>query len=614
MPRCLNNYRKPFFKKEIQSTNISPMKNQNLSRTYFGIQNIALSLLAAAGLASCAGLGSMLKKYDKMVSYEVKPNPLEMHGDTVAVNVSGKYNPKYFAKKVSLTITPTIKYNGGEKALKPVEVQGEKVKEGKGKVIVFKEGGSFSYTDRTGYIPEMKNCDLVVKITGKQKSKTKEFPEKKMGDGTIITPLLVKNDEKPLLGKDNFQKTYPVTQKTEIFFLVNMSDVRASEVKGENMKNTQGFIEEKRIAKRFVFKGASVSAYASPDGELSLNENLATNRAKTSVKYYSNLAKGKAKDKNQMLPGAEAETFYTTVTTAEDWDGFKILMQQSSINDRELILRVLEMYADGERREKEIKNLSATYNEIREQILPKLRRSVIAWNCEQQSRPDDEILQLSSSAPDSLANEEILYAATLTGDINTKLGIYKNADRLYGSTDWRCPNNAGYCNILLNKPGDAQSALDKAKGLNSSAQEVMNNLGILARWKGDRKTAMEYYDKAGASAEVSHNKGIVNIRDGKYGDAVTNFGAENSFNSALAKTLNGNGDGALTTLDASAEKEDALSYYLKAIVGARKGSADLLLNNLKIAITKDASFKSKAKEDLEFFKYRDNADFKALVG
>ena len=68
------------------------MKNQ--------IQNVALSLLAVAGLASCAGLGSMMKKYDKMVKYEVKPSPLEMHGDTVVANVSGTYSPKYFAKKV----------------------------------------------------------------------------------------------------------------------------------------------------------------------------------------------------------------------------------------------------------------------------------------------------------------------------------------------------------------------------------------------------------------------------------------------------------------------------------------------------------------------------------
>jgi len=205
------------------------MKNQ--------IQNVALSLLAVAGLSSCAGLGSMMKKYDKMVKYEVKPSPLEMHGDTVVANVSGKYDPKYFAKKVSITITPVLKYNGGEKALKPVEVQGEKVKVGSGKVVVFKEGGNFSYSDKTAYIPEMKNCELVLKIQGKKGSKTKDFPDKKIADGTIITPLLVKNDEKPLVGDHNFKKSYPVTQVSEIFFLVNTSNVRPSEASNESMKS-----------------------------------------------------------------------------------------------------------------------------------------------------------------------------------------------------------------------------------------------------------------------------------------------------------------------------------------------------------------------------------------
>jgi len=582
------------------------MKNQ--------IQNIALSILAVSGLSACAGLGSMVKKYDKLVKYEVKPSPLEMHGDTVVVTVSGTYNPKYFAKKVSLTITPVLKYNGGEKALKSVEVHGEKVKDGTGKSVAFNAGGSFSYHDMVAYIPEMKNCELVLKIQGKQGSKTKDFPEKKIADGTIITPLLVKNDEKPMLGKHNFQKTYPVTQKTEIFFLVNTANVRSSEVRGNSMTATKKFIKEKRLAKGFSFKGASVSAYASPDGELSLNENLAENRAKATVKYYSNLAKRRAKDKNQLIPGADAKDFYTTTTTAEDWDGFKSHMQASNIADKELILRVLEMYPDGVKREQEIKNLSATYKEVSEQILPKLRRSIITWNCEQVSRSDEEISKFASTTPDSLTNNEILYAATLVNDINAKLSIYKNADRLYGAKDWRCSNNIGYGNIMLNKSADAKTALDKAKGLNADAPAVNNNLGILARWSGERVKAMDYYNKAGSGSEVSHNKGIVNIRDGKYGDAVGNFGSENSFNSALAKVLAGNGDDALSTLDASPEKDDALSYYLKAIVGARKGTADLLITNLKTAISKDASFKNKAKEDLEFFKFRDNADFKALVG
>ncbi|MCE3281166.1 MAG: hypothetical protein K0S44_3357, partial [Bacteroidetes bacterium] len=36
-------------------------------------------------------------------------------------------------------------------------------------------------------------------------------------------------------------------------------------------------------------------------------------------------------------------------------------------------------------------------------------------------------------------------------------------------------------------------------------------------------------------------------------------------------------------------------------------------NNLKAATQKDASFKQMAKDDAEFIKFRDNADFKAAV-
>ena len=79
------------------------------------------------------------------------------------------------------------------------------------------------------------------------------------------------------------------------------------------------------------------------------------------------------------------------------------------------------------------------------------------------------------------------------------------------------------------------------------------------------------------------------------------------------RLLAGDLDGALTTIDKSSEKEDALSYYLKAIIGARKGNKDMLVNNLRSAISKDPSLKEKAKSDVEFLKYRDDADFKAVV-
>jgi len=107
--------------------------------------------------------------------------------------------------------------------------------------------------------------------------------------------------------------------------------------------------------------------------------------------------------------------------------------------------------------------------------------------------------------------------------------------------------------------------------------------------------------------------GIVEIQNGNYPAAVTDFGDNNSFNAALAKLLNNGLDDAVTAIDNSNEKDAAVSFYLKAIVGARKNSADLLITNLKTAIEKDGSFKQMATDDAEFIKFRDNADFKAAI-
>ena len=232
---------------------------------------------------------------------------------------------------------------------------------------------------------------------------------------------------------------------------------------------------------------------------------------------------------------------------------------------------------------------------------------------DKKSRTDEMISRLATSHPDSLSIEELLYGATLTNDLNTKLSIYQVAEKQYG-TDWRASNNLGVAYLMNNKVDDAKAAFDRAsKNANGNAI-VMNNTGIIYSKQGDRKSAMDYYNKAsGAGDEVNYNKGILNIRDGKYTDAVTNFGNYKGFNLALAQLLNGNPESVAGTIDASNEKDMAMSFYLKAIASSRKGDATGGLAFLKTAIEKDASLKAMAKDDCEFLKWRDNADFKSLT-
>lgn len=573
------------------------------------LRNLSLALGATALLVGCNGLGKMVKKQSTF-TYDVKPNPLEMHGDSIVFSVSGKYPAKLFAKKAIVTITPVVKYAGGEKAMKPVILVGEKAV-GSGQKISYEKGGTFSYTsEKFAYEPAMKVATVELRAQGAVKKKTKIFTPVTLADGTIITPLLVRNDEKGIYAADAFVKSVPANQIANIYYLINKSDVRSSELKSEEMKNIQTFIAQNINNPWYMFKDISVSAYASPDGELSLNADLAQDRAKSGSKALMGEFK-KNKNKDQLFGKEEAN--YKTQTTAEDWDGFKTLMEGSSITDKDLILRVLTMYTDGDQREKEIKNLSKTYTEVADKILPKLRRSVLTVNVDKKSRTDEQITKLTTTNIDSLSLEELLYGANLTTDLNNKVMIYKAAEKNFAS-DWRTSNNLGVALLSQNKVSEAGEAFTRAEKTANGNPIVMNHLGIIAAKGGNRVKAMEYYNKAnGAGTEVNYNKGIVNVRDGKYADAVSNFGSSKDFNKALAEMLNGNAGAVETTLDGSNDKDMAMASYLKAVAAARGANAANVVSNLKTAIEKDGSLKAAAKDDAEFIKLKENAEFKALV-
>lgn len=586
--------------------NIAPNFCKNLERKYNKMKNKSLQVAAilaatALGIAGCNPLKKMAKNAST-VTYEVVPNPLEMHGDSVEITISGKYPEKYFHKKATVVVTPTLTWEGGEKGFAPTTLLGEEA-EGEGTKIA-NAGGSFNFNDKIAYQPGMETSKIVLKAEGQFKTKTADLSEQlePIGAGTKITPLLVQNDEKPLMGADQFVRITPASIDGDIHYDLQQSTVKSSELKQDDYKAMVDFIKQgQELGDKWNWKGVAISAYASPDGELSKNENLANDRAKTAMKALQ------GDFKKLKIDTAKNESFFTTVGKGEDWDGFKAAVEATSHEDKDLILRVLTMTSDLEKREQEIKNMAATYDFLRKEVLPQQRRSMITINAEKVGKSDEEITALAKSAPDSLNVEELLYAATLTDDMAEKLTIYQSAQKIYAD-DWRGHNNVGYIYIMQNKISDAETALNTAAQKSPNNAIVNNNLGILARWKGDRKKAEELYKSAtSAGKEVYANMAIVNILNGDYGNAVSNLSDVKSFNAALASLLNGDNDGALKRLEGV--EETAEVYYLKGIIGARTENPDLMMNNLKTAFEKDASLKDKAKGDAEFLKYKDNEIF-----
>ena len=562
----------------------------------FGL--LSITLLALSG---CGGIGKM-NKYVENIKYTVDPNPLIVQGDSVAVAINGNFPGKYFYKKAQVELTPTLTYTGGETPYKIAYFQGEKAV-GNNTVIPYETGKAFTYQHKVAYTPSMAESQLMVKILGKQGKEGKkqlEFDPFKLADGVMTTPYLMLSDDKVLMEKDAFVRITDHQQDAVLNYLVNNSAVRPTELKDADVKAMVDFVKRMKTNPNIVLKSLAVDAWASPEGELSKNENLADDRAKS--------AKGWAKGEllRAKVDSAKTDGFYTLTPRGEDWDGFKKAMQASStVPDKDLVLRVLEMYPDVTKREEEIKNMAATYEEIADQILPQLRRSEMKLNYQIVGKTDAQLTEMSRTMPDSLNVEELLFAATLTTDMNEQMRIYKECERVHAS-DHRAANNVGYIYMLQNKMAEAEGQFQKANSIKDNPIST-NNLGVVARLKGDRKKAMELYSKATAAGpEVKYNQGIIDIQNGNYASATTNMGGTKSFNAALAKMLGGDAAGAQGILDASTDKDSAMGHYLAAIIAARQSNCDGVRSHLGMAVQKDPALREKAVKDLEFRNCKDN--------
>ncbi len=138
------------------------------------------------------------------------------------------------------------------------------------------------------------------------------------------------------------------------------------------------------------------------------------------------------------------------MTTPEDWEGFKTAVENSNIQDKDLILRVLSMYSDPDVREKEIKNMSAAFEVLKTDILPKLRRSKMMVNVDNIGRRDEQILAQMKSNPKVLGIEEMLRAGSLATDANEKLAFYQAAAESFPK-EIRAHNNVGCAYLSLGK-------------------------------------------------------------------------------------------------------------------------------------------------------------------
>lgn len=584
------------------------------------VNYLALMIATAFVATGCNGLKKMADNANT-IQRNIQPNPLEMHAGKVPVSITVTFPAKYFDKNAYLICTPSISSTTTSKEvkLKSATLQGEKVKDNN-PTIKYKTGGSYTYKDTIDYDEALKKSDLLLSFKATKNGESVDVTSFKIGDGIIVTPLLVEEGLKVDNGGTgagsgrtiDAKVPKPTSSETSkdltVYFPMQKADMTAAEQKKNDVKAFVQAVTEVAKDANTDLKSIQIASYASPDGPEDINSNLVEGRGKNSVSFVKNQLK--------KVEGTQNDNFIQRQTTqAEDWDGFRKATENSDLKDKALILRVLSMYSDPTVREREIKNISEAYTELKSDILPKLRRSEIKAICQSAEKTEDEIAKLAKTNPDALTQDEALYASTskLT-DLDAKQNVLENYVSRFPN-DWRGYNNLGNVFIKKNELGKAQTNLDKALDLNSNEGAIYNNLGVLALANGDEAKAKEYFTKAknmNGSEEAGYNLGVLNIRNAEYPQAVSNFGSTPTFNKALAELLNKNNGGAKSTIN-SVESEEAAVDYLKAVIAAKSGNKDDAISNLKNACKKDSSWKDYAKTDEEFLQYFEDDAFKSVV-
>ena len=390
-------------------------------------KNLILLAGAMALLTSCGG-GLKSLSAD---NFKVNPNPLETEGGKVQATINGMFPEQYMNRKAVVTVIPELRFtkDGIQQKVQgqPATFQGEKVM-GNDQVISYLLGGHYTMKTAFDYQPAMQQSDLYLTFDAKVGNKTVHVPAVKIGNGVIATSELYHQtvaSAQPCVAQDAFQRITEQKQEANIRFLIQQAELRKSELQSNSVQDFVKMLQQiARDQEGLNLTDVEISAYASPDGGVQLNEKLANKRQQNTESYV-----------RQQMKDAKLEGGISSEYTAQDWEGFQELVKASNIPDKDVILRVLSMYQDPQEREQQIKNLSQGFRELAEGVLPELRRARMTINYEVIGRDDDQIFEQYQKDASQLSVEELIYAASIATTDTEKENILKTTTT---SVYWQC--------------------------------------------------------------------------------------------------------------------------------------------------------------------------------
>ena len=536
---------------------------------------------AVVAAAACSKSRAEQMKLAEKVQIVCSPEVLALVGDQIPVDLEVSYPDGYFHPKAILQVTPVLVYAGGEEVAGPTfTYQGEKVLDNF--KVVAKSGGVVREHFAFDYEEGMEQAYLELRGVASFNGKEIAIPAVKVADGTVVTQLLAEASGEYSYKKANYQAVLHEQAEGQVMYDYNSSAIKGSELRSRSIKELQAALEAIGADPRYTVRGTSVVAYASPEGGESYNAKLSDQRAASAQKAWSKVTGEKAPDNLEVR------------SIGQDWEGFREAVENSDIEDKDLILRVLSMYSDPAVRESEIKNMSKVYTEINKNVFPELRRARFITELDYQNFTDDELIELSKQAVDVLDEEGLLRVASISDDAARKAELYEKAVQKYASD--RARFNLACLALDDNRPDAAAKYLDAVKEQDAA---VLNAKGVVALQRGDRKEAAEWFRKAG-TGEATANLGVVELLNGNYDKAAQLLEGTHGVNGAIASLLAGRLDEA----EAHVTCKCGRAEYVRAIIAARRGDAEGVRTHLANLESKSKVLYERSRKDVEFAKFR----------
>ncbi len=577
-------------------------------------------IIGSLTFSSCT-LPKMIKAA-KEQRLEIKPNPLEVHKDTVNLDLSGNLPVKMLKKGTVYTLNTFYKYGENELALEPVVLKAEDYPASA--TTETKVTKSFMFPYKEAY----KVGTVEIQGVASKGTKSKTVPRMPLGTGIITTSKLVQNSYYAAFAAhsyNNQEELMPITIP-DFIFERGKSVLRPSETKAEKGKQLDAFIASKNVTRTVTITGTH-----SPEGAERINTKLSEERAQAIEKFY------RAQMKKYDYQAKADEIKFILKPVVDDWTEFQTALaayQGITSDEKSAYLNIINAGGSFEDQEKQMKKIK-TYNKVFKDVYPGLRTAKTEILTIKAKKTDAEMSVLAKqitkgeAAADALSFDEIMYAATLTPSLEEKAAIYEAATKK--GTNWTAHNNLGaaYIQMAIENPSRAADLTAKAAAQLEIATklqetpEVNANMATITLWKGNPYKAYSYATKAlrGANNDVTRGvngiKGASEIYMANYSAAVSSTSSAtdthvNLFNKGLAQLLNKDYGNASSSFAESARKNSnfALAHYGSAVAAARAGNGDAVVSSLSNAVKIDASLKEKALTDLEFTKFNTTEAFR----